>query len=122
MRTPILIEDGMLLKPYVRPWKPGGWDPAPPGWTAYRTDEVVTEGERIVVEEGIPFEMALQRAALEDGKRRKEAHHPWPGWVPISVARDRGILKAFQALVREMGSYPPDGKYQINDGVMEQVV
>jgi len=129
----LLIEHGQLLKPYARPWRPDGWGPAPPGWTAaddewieQRTAELM-DGWRKVLEKEPVLAIAKQQARQERGELLQAERKPWPGWVPTNPRADRRITRAYRELFKAMNGngakvkWPPDGYYVFANGKMQAV-
>jgi hypothetical protein len=132
----LLIENGMLLKPYTLPWKPDGWNP-PPGWTPKRGKWVRDYADKLQrVTPTLPREFALETAETEHGKFLQSKKLPWPGWIFITVERDPDISRAYRELFVKMNpqiatlpldqlrlkaKYPPDGFYKFHKRKMEPV-
>jgi hypothetical protein len=141
-KAELLIEDGILLKRFARPWTPSGWGWVPKGWTPDR-DEWVQERalelrtSRRLDGYPIPAELALRDASLENGKRLYALREPWPGWVPTNPRDDPEITVAYRRSFidlnaeLEAGAKPkpeevharwiPDGRYALKRGRMVPV-
>lgn len=134
----LLIEDGILLKRYTRPWTPQGHGAAPAGWTPERDEWVLKQADTLQAEkQGLPREIALQAAVIERGEQLNAQRLPWPGWVPITVRNDPKISQAYRQLFIDTNSginegnvmaqsaqaratLPPDGRYVLRGKKMEQ--
>ena len=114
----LLVERGLLLKPYTRPFdtETGQHLPAPPGWTPDRDEWVehkATELQEKAIAAGVPVgrEAALQAAEKLAGERLIEARLPWPGWVPAKHDEDEKLTRAYAKLAQKLDQWPPDGRY-----------
>ena len=142
--TKLLIEHGQLLKPYARPWRPDGWGPAPPGWTAAddewienRATELMDGWRKTLEAEPVPA-IARNQARQERGELLQAERKPWPGWVPTNPRTDPRITRAYRELFKAMNTHieppltpnkiehvevtwPPDGYYVFANGKMQAV-
>jgi hypothetical protein len=139
----LLLEGGILLKPYILPWRPGGFKPVK-GWSAdegnewvqQRRGELMEDYERKVQQDGELEEsvsntaqfLFLQQAVREHGEYLKEQHKPWPGWVPVSInlKTDKAIRDAYRLLFVTMNpdydKLPTNMRYEAQwppDGMYE---
>ena len=140
------IENGILLKPFVLPWRPGGYV-KPPGWTPDPDlpglHDRALELDALMKEAGnappIP-NLALRQAEVEYERKMAAAKKPYPGWMPISPQTDPDISRAYRRLFvqmnpdrdapamltklpggREKVEWPPDGEYVYEKDRMEPV-
>lgn len=128
----LLIEGGMLLRPFTMPWKPDGWGRAPGGWTPDRGQWVQDRADQLQEETpALPREFALLAAEKEHGALLFDTKQPWPGWVPVKPRTDRKISNAYRKLFMAMNPeveglpeeirkrkavVPPDGRYLYRGG------
>ena len=130
----LLIESGILLKPFVRPWTPDGWGRVPPGWTPDRGEWVLARADELQRESpDLPREFALLQAEQDHGEALHAQRKPWPGWVPVDARRDGDISRAYRELFMRMNpdrapglpssgaQWPGDGRYRFVGGRMEMV-
>lgn len=141
----LLLENGQLLKPHALPWSPGGWV-IPDGWTPERTTEMHGRFELLRADNpDAPAFLLWQQIEKDEGEYLHAARRPWPGWVMVpsphsakATKEDRRIGKAYKALFIEMNpqyeelvkagkrppgdvEWPPDGRYRLRNGKMENV-
>lgn len=143
--TLLLLEDGILLKPYnlasgVTENGTHQWGPAPGGWMPDHTCAAVIAAADTAQAENdhLARTQALLEAALRDGKRHAEQRKPWPGWVPIKPTQpaDRRAVHAYRNLFKRMNpqfdkvpagvgkdntfgaTWPPDGQYNLRSATM----
>jgi len=151
MRMRLMIEGGILLKPYTLAWRPGGYK-RPPGWTPDERNEWVqrrtaelmddymrkaTSGGNTVADSVIASArfMFVRQAAEDHGHHLKELRKPWPGWTPVVYQLDRDIGQAYQRMfvtlnpdyfklppeLRVKVQWPPDGLYEYDGREMKPV-
>lgn len=140
------IQDSILLKEYSAPYHPDGLLPdTPAGWTPDDTlPEVIERADELFAEwtaeeRFVTPEFALNAAAIEHRDALRKEKKPQPGWMVVGLGKgDRLIRKAYRELfsrmneginltdvlpmVRKMKSvtWPPDGFYVFERGVMRQ--
>jgi hypothetical protein len=135
----LLIENGILLKPYDLAWTPNGWAAAPAGWTPDRDARVLAQADEIQrAEPATPREFALLAAEKKRGRELYRKRHPWHGWVPVTARADRKISRAYRQYFMDMNpdvinegnvmsgaararaAWPPDGRYIFRNGKIQR--
>ncbi len=143
--TPLIVEDGILLKQYSLSWgqtESGSvkWGPAPKGWTPDDTSVAVRDAANSAIEENeqMPPTQALLEAALREGKVYAEARQPWPGWMPVLPMQpaDRRAFRAYRNVFKRINpqfdsipagvskdntfgaTWPPDGTYNLRSSTL----
>lgn len=114
----LLIEDGILLRPYTLAWRREGWR-SPPGWTPKRTPAMYELFEKL--KEQLPDAPDLylwDGIERVEGQQRFRERQPWPGWVPLpapsfpnATPEDKAISSAYRELCQREGAMPADGRY-----------
>ena len=136
----LLIENGILLKPYSAPLGRDGKHRRLKGWTPDRTSYEINArfDEFKAKSPDMPDYLIWAQVENEEGKRLAMLRRPWPGWIPVpapvsgkATDEDRRISKAYRELFQRMNpergnnahklpeaEWPPDGLYEFVDGEM----
>jgi len=130
----LLIERGILLKPYAAPLDIAtGKHRVPDGWTADRTPAMHARFNELEAEipDETPGFVLWAQVEREEGERLAKFKRPCPGWVPVKQS-ERRIVKAYRELFIRMNpgsngkarpgtKWPPDGRYVLRGATMERM-
>lgn len=135
----LLVENGILLKPYTLAWAPKGWGHKPKGWTPGNNEWITQRIEELQRETpGMHETIARIKAEQEYGQRLHAKRQPWSGWVPVNARSDLRISRAYRQFfidmnpdidggnvmsktAQEHAEWPPDGRYRYRKGELELV-